>query len=200
MAGYIYISGVYETVVRKGCAIVDEFIDNDPHFYTQPPTWGICRSDIRKNRGVGEYVFFVLPAHPKNLPQMIYGYMRIERKTTHEQAYAEGGLRSKRMGRKNPNGNIIVDAAGAYNVHDGGVHLYDFDRIKKTYMIGDVSDSMYLTTRQIKKLAPSFQTVLNRVFRKPNAQMPIDVISRKGRTMTDSQASELKNWLLSATR
>jgi hypothetical protein len=37
------------------------WLDNDPHFWEPPPTWGICRTDSRRVVKVGDYIFFVLP-------------------------------------------------------------------------------------------------------------------------------------------
>ena len=72
----------------------DVWLDNDPHFWTSPPTWGICRTDYRRTVNVGDYIFFVLPAHAE-LPQMVYGYLRVKEKITHSQAFQRSALRSK---------------------------------------------------------------------------------------------------------
>lgn len=77
MKGRIYISGAFTTVVHSKCKQLGE-LDNDPHFWESPPTWGICRPDIREllNFKNDNYIFFVLPKK-SDLPQMIYGYMKI---------------------------------------------------------------------------------------------------------------------------
>src|SRR2546430_2431671 len=91
MKGYIYISGAFTTVNRSKCG-GNGWLDNDPHFWTQPPTWGICRTDLRCCVDVGDYVFFVLPK-ASELPQMIYGYFRVcEPPISHIQAYSRRDL------------------------------------------------------------------------------------------------------------
>lgn len=61
---------------------------------------------------------------------MIFAYMQIAEDTiTHLAAYHQTDLRSKRMGNKNPNGNILVDADDIYNRFDAGVHKHQFPRM-----------------------------------------------------------------------
>src|ERR1700733_13967401 len=128
MKGYIYIASAFETVNRSICGQKGSWIDNDPHFWTSPPTWGICRNDLRARADVGDYVFFILPRHGRH-PQMIFGFLNIAEKISHFDAFRRHDLRSKRMGNKMPNGNIIVCANGTYNRFDGGVHKRKFDKI-----------------------------------------------------------------------
>src|SRR5207302_3597272 len=98
MKGFIYIASAFHTVNRSKCGRGGSWVDNDPHFWTNPPTWGICRNDLRKRADPGDYIFFVLPRHGRH-PQMIFGYLRIaEPKITHAAAYHRGDLKSKRMG------------------------------------------------------------------------------------------------------
>ena len=52
--GYIYISGAFTTVQRSKCGGAG-WLDNDPHFWTQPPTWGICRTDRRRGVDPGDF-------------------------------------------------------------------------------------------------------------------------------------------------
>jgi hypothetical protein len=120
MKGFIYIASAFHTVNRSKCGRGGSWVDNDPHFWTQPPTWGICRNDLRHRCDVGDYIFFVLPLHGRH-PQMIFGHLRVAEKITHLDAYHRPDLRSKRMANTNPNGNIIVDAHGNYNRFDAGV-------------------------------------------------------------------------------
>jgi len=133
MRGHIYISGVFISVSRID-AHSGITLDNDPHFWEWPPTWGICRPDIRAKANVGDYVFFVLPRRA-NLPQMIYGYLKIAEIITHAEAFHRPELELKRMGNKNPNGNIIVDRLGEYNRFDLGFHRNNFEKIKRHYAI-----------------------------------------------------------------
>ena len=37
MEGRIYIAGAYTTVVNSKCSHGKDWIDNDPHFWTDPP-------------------------------------------------------------------------------------------------------------------------------------------------------------------
>ena len=67
---------------------------------------------------------------------MIFGFLKIAEKISHIEAFPRADLRSKRMGNKMPNGNIIVDATGGYNRFDGGAHKHMFDKIKRHYVVG----------------------------------------------------------------
>jgi hypothetical protein len=75
--GRIYISGAFTTVNPSNGRV-----NKDPHFWTMPPAWGICRTDFRKAINIGEYAFLVFPKDAV-LPQMIYGYLRVSEKITH---------------------------------------------------------------------------------------------------------------------
>lgn len=135
MKGYIYIASAFETVNRSVCGQKGSWVDNDPHFWTSPPTWGICRNDLRAGADVGDFVFFVLPRRGRH-PQMIFGFLKVVEKISHIEAFPRPDLRSKRMGNKTPNGNIIVDAGGRYNRFDGGAHKQKFEKIKRHYVVG----------------------------------------------------------------
>jgi hypothetical protein len=193
MPGYIYIASVFETVNRSTCGQAGSWSDNDPHFWTDPPTWGICRPDLRAGASEQDVVYFVLPKHGRH-PQMIFAYLTIKEIITHEQAFARPELLSKRMDNKTPNGNIIVNARGEYNKFDAGVHFDNFDRIKLRYAIGDSTKSRMLSSREIQRLAPSFIKQLSRVIGKPGTDA-VDIISRKGRKLTTDQIHALSEWL-----
>jgi hypothetical protein len=162
MKGYIYIASAFETVNRSVCGQNGSWIDNDPHFWTSPPTWGICRNDLRAGAEIGDLVFFVLPRHGRH-PQMIFAYLKVAQVLSHEEAYREPRLRSKRMGNKMPNGNIIVDANGAYNGFDGDAHRHKFDRIKRHYVVGSETESRMLTSAEVNRLAPTFLQTLRSI-------------------------------------
>jgi hypothetical protein len=191
MQGRIYISGTFTEITPP--LNKTDWRDNCPHFWSGPPTWGICRPDFRKVLSVGDYVFFVLPARAR-LPQMIYGYMRILEKIDHITAYHRPALFDKRMGNKNPNGNIIVNSSGQYNKFDGGVHLHNFQKIKQHYVVGDPEKSAFLTEAKILQKHPAFQATLNVIFNKTGGA-PINVISRKGRRMNHQQVADMLQWL-----
>jgi hypothetical protein len=192
LEGSIYISGVFTTVNRSKCGGAG-WLDNDPHFWSQPPTWGICRTDFRRTIREGDYIFFVLPKKSE-LPQMVYGYFRVQRKMTHTEAYASPALKYKRMGKKNPNGNIIVDANGLYNPLDGDAHKDRFDEIKRYYIVGDENESEFLSEVRIRRLAPEFITVLNSIF-ETRKDSVFGVVGRGGRKMSEEQVSNLLAWL-----
>jgi hypothetical protein len=191
--GYIYIAGAFETVNRSVCGQKGAWVDNDPHFWTSPPTWGICRNDLRAKAKVGDIVFFVLPRRGRH-PQMIFGFLEITETLSHIDAFRRPDLQSKRMGNKTPNGNIIVDAGGGYNRFDGGAHRHKFDRIKSHYAVGCETKSRMLTSEEIRRLAPTFLTTLGSILGVPGARA-IDIISRKGRVLTAAQATALVTWL-----
>jgi hypothetical protein len=67
---------------------------------------------------------------------MIFGFLKVVEKISHIEAFPRPDLRSKRMGNKTPNGNIIVDAGGRYNRFDGGAHKQKFEKIKRHYVVG----------------------------------------------------------------
>jgi hypothetical protein len=193
MKGYIYIASSFETVNRSMCGQRGSWVDNDPHFWTEPPTWGICRNDLRATAEPGDVVLFALPKGGRH-PQTIFGYLTIARIVTHLQAYQTPALRSKRMGNKQPNGNIIVNARGNYNRFDEGAHFYKWQRIAQHYAIGRPGKSKLLSATEIKQKAPLFLSTLTQVLGKSGPR-PIDVISRKGAMLTELQVERLLAWL-----
>jgi hypothetical protein len=193
LKGIIYIAGSFETVRNSACGRGKEWIDNDPHFWTTPPTWGICRNDLRRKAEPGDVVFYVLPANAKH-PQCIFGYITIKEIVSHLEAWHRQELRSKRMGNKNPNGNIIVTGTGTYNRYDAGAHRHMFERIKPRYAIGDSTKSRLLSTDEIDRLAPTFIQILSRVIGGMGTR-PIDYISRAGSILDEKQVNQLLRWL-----
>ncbi|MEJ0090849.1 MAG: hypothetical protein WDM80_14040 [Limisphaerales bacterium] len=199
MKGFIYIAGAFHTVNRSKCGRTGAWIDNDPHFWTEsePPTWGICRNDLRRRADCGDYLFFVLPKHGRH-KQMIFAYMRIAEKITHYAAFYRDDLQSKRMGAKNPNGNILVNATGSYNKRfDFGVHEKQFSRIKDEYVIGDPANSRMLDDRAIRVLEPHFLSKLSSIIGIIGSNA-FDIVSRKGRQLDEYQIKCLLSWLSTA--
>ncbi len=197
MKGIIYIAGSFDNVHRSRCAPDAEMLDNDPHFWTSPPTWGICRNDRRNEVSPGDYVFFVLPINGKQ-PQCLFGYMRIDRIIRHDEAYRDLQLRSKRMAAgKNPNGNILVDANGEYNIHDLEYHRHIFEKVKRRYVVGSIEDSLFLKAEQIRRLAPRFLPFLRRLFNR-NGYRAIELISRAGQRLNPVQVRAAVQWMRSA--
>jgi len=86
MSGYIYIASAFETVSRSSCGQAGSWIDNYPHFWTDPPTWGICRPDLRAGASEKDVVYFVLPKHGRH-PQMILAYLTIKEIITHTEHF-----------------------------------------------------------------------------------------------------------------
>ena len=188
----MYIAGSFEIVIRSKCGRSKEWIDNDPHFWTQPPTWGICRNDLRRKTKPGDTIIFVLPKNGKH-PQMIFGYLKIKELLTHLEAYKRNELKSKRMYNKNPSGNIIVDNNGNYNRYDGGVHRQIFEKIKNHYAIGEL-ESKLLSVNKIEKLAPSFMDTLKSITGK-DGKRPIDIITCHGIELSKKQVKKIINWI-----
>ena len=178
MEGRIYISGAFTNIKYNKCKPNSKCIDNDPHFWSIPPTWGICRYDFRNRVNPDDYIFFVLPTTAE-LPQMIYAYMQIEEIITHEEAYNRLELKNKRMKGANPDGNIIVDYLGKYTHYDGGAHKDKFEIIKQRYAIGNTRNSRMLSAKEIQKKSSSFVSILNLIF-DCNKLTPFEIISRKG--------------------
>jgi len=194
MEGRIYIAGAFTTVVKSKCGQGKDWIDNDPHFWTNPPTWGICRTDFRRTVKIGDYVFYVLPINAE-LPQMVFAYMKVLKKISHIEAYHLTELRSKRMGNKPPpNGNIIVNSTGKYNKYDMLVHRSKFEEIKDYYIIGEPNNSRLLKEKEILALKADFMKILKKIFNQ-DGQKPFDIINRSGRRMTEDQVLSLLNWL-----
>lgn len=203
--GYIYISGYFLATDRRNCGGGKARIDNDPNFWDPPPTpptWGICRPDLTRLVCPGDYAFFVLPARSK-LPQMIYGYMRVSGVINHMEAFHTAALGAKRMRKgKNPNGNILVRADGSYHREaDGGLHQDRFARIKESYVVGDLQKSEFLLDNEAKlhRLALSFVPALRKILGR-SGSTPIEIISRKGRRLTESQIHQLLIWLGASAR
>lgn len=142
---------------------------------------------------IGDYVFFVLPKDGRH-PQMIFAYLKIAEKISHVDAFALATLRSKRMGKRMPNGNIIVDAKGRYSPYDLGVHKHKFERIKRYYVIGDRNESRMLSVKEIQRLAPGFVPKLAELLGGEGLRA-FDFISRKGRVLKGEQVDVLLNWL-----
>lgn len=192
MAGRIYISSAFKSLKRAVCQKDPEQLDNDPHFWNSPPTWGICRTDYRKNCNEGDYIFFVLPKENNTGKQCIYAYLKVERIISHVIAYTD--FPQKRMGKKNPNGNIIVDAKGNYNLFDRGIHKDRFSKIKKYYVVGEKATSRFLKESEIQTLGDSFNKTLNRIFM-TQSKSNFDIITRKGRVLTTQQVKSLLKWI-----
>ncbi len=193
MKGFIYIASAFHTVNRSNCGQGGTWIDNDPHFWTTPPTWGICRNDLRRRASIGDFIFFVLPRHGRH-PQMIFAYLKVAEKITHSDAFHRPDLISKRMANTNPNGNIIVDKGGNYNRFDMGVHEKIFDRVKSEYVIGDPNHSKMLVASEIVSKSPAFLATLSSIIG-ITGHRAIDIISRKGRELSANQVSSLLCWL-----
>lgn len=192
MKGYIYIASSFETVNRSVCGQKGSWIDNDPHFWISPPTWGICRNDLRATADPGDVVLFVLPRRGRH-PQSLFGYLTIESVISHHAAYHTPSLKSKRMGNKHPNGNIIVTSTGQYNRFDNGAHFHKWQKIARHYAIGKESGSRLLSASEIQRKAPTFLPTLRAILGRSGSRA-IDVISRKGARLTASQVQKLLVW------
>lgn len=191
MEGRIYISSAFTNLKHAKCKPNKEWLDNDPHFWCSPPTWGICRTDFRKMLNKNDYVFFVLPKNAE-LPQMIYGYIKIKKSITHLEGYKI--LPQKRMKNGNPNGNIIVDSNGEYNRYDNGIHKGNFDKIKEYYIVGDKSNSSFLKQSKIIRLSAQFLPTLKKLFNSQGKTI-FQIIGRKGRKLNEFQINKLLTWL-----
>lgn len=190
--GRIYIASAFTNLKYSKCKSNKEWLDNDPHFWgNSAPTWGICRTDFRKQLNTGDYIFYVLPKNI-DLPQMIFGYIKILENITHIAAYKR--FPYKRMGNKNPNGNIIVDKFDNYNKYDYGIHKKRFEQIKKYYIVGDKANSRLLEPNEIQNLSMGFLNKLNEAFN-TKATNIFAVVGRKGRVLNEKQINILLNWL-----
>ena len=199
MKGFLYIASAFKTVNRSKCGQGGNWIDNDPHFWSDPPTWGICRPDLRKKADIGDYIFYTLPKSSKH-PQMIFAYMKIKEIISHVEAFHRVDLRQKRMREAIPNGNIIVDAKGEYNKYDRGAHRNNFIKISQRYVIGDISNFHFLTDKEINRKSKSFLNILNDIldleFKIGESTRAVDLISRYGRTINADQIEQLVSWCI----
>jgi len=125
---------------------------------------------------------------------MIFGFLTVAEKITHDEASRRIDLRSKRMGNRVPNGNIIVCTKGGYDRFDGGAHHHIFEKIKRHYVIGSKTESRMLTADEIGRLAPEFIQTLSSIVG-IHGRRAIDIISRKGRVLTSGQVKSLLTWL-----
>jgi len=191
MQGRIYISSAFTNLKYVKCKPNKDWLDNDPHFWNSPPTWGICRTDFRKMLDKDDYIFYVLPKKTE-FPQMIYGYIKVVESIPHVEAYER--FPQKRMKNKNPNGNIIVDENGNYNRFDNEDHKERFEQIKNYYVVGDKNNSKFLKPEEIIKLSKTFLSTLQKVFNS-NATDIFSIIGRKGRILDEQQIIFLLKWL-----
>lgn len=191
--GFIYIASAFESLTPSGC-VADDQVDNDPHLWTKPYTWGICRYDIRNRIKEGDYIFFVLGRNA-NLPQMIFAYIKVGEIINHYQAYHREELKSKRMtDDKKIQGNILVDSEGKYNIHDKGIHKATFDKRKWRYVIADMDNSRFLSKVEIINKSKGFVHILNKILYK-HGQTPFEIITRAGQRLTQEQTLQLLEWL-----
>ena len=192
--GYLYIASAFQSLKQSGCTVGGE-LDNDPHIWRKPYTWGICRPDIRNAVSEGDYIFFVL-GKKANLPQMIFAYIKVGEVLTHQQAFHRRELKSKRMiGNKKTEGNIIVNSDGSYNGNDYKIHFKNFDEIKKKYVIADMIHSKVITTQEIVSKAQDFVSFLNKLLDK-DGDSPYKIISQKGIWgLKEEQVKQLIGWL-----
>lgn len=182
MEGRLYIARVFTNLDPK-----DGHVDNDPHFWTDPPTWGICRPDYRTGLDKGDYVFFMSSKNNPNFPQMIFAYLKIKEIITHEEAFKQFPQKRMRANAK-INGNIIVDSRGDYHPGDLGAHEDRFDQIKEHYAVGFKKYSRMLTKAEILEKAPGFPEALERI-------IGTSTIYQKGKTLTYHQIQDLLTWL-----
>lgn len=190
MKGRIYIASVFRSLRQTGCVVHGE-VDNDPHIWNEPYTWGICRPDLRNNIDVGDYVFFVL-GNKADLPQMIFAYIKVREIITHEEAYKK--LRNKRMNGKIYEGNILIDSKGRYNKYDKGKHKNKFKKIKNKYVIADMKHSRKLEKNEIIEKSKNFVNKISDIFNKKGKTV-YDILSRKGRKMDELQINKILQWL-----
>lgn len=189
MKGYIYIAGAFKTLDPASSSQVD----NDPHFWSEPPTWGICRTDLRACAEKDDVIFFVLPK-ASGLPQTIFAYLKIDEMISHAEAFSRPDLVHKRMSRKRPDGNIIVNSKGEYEVFDDWVHKGNFDRIKRHYAVGSSSGSKFLSPEKIQALAPDFVRRAAEIL-ESNGKNAIELLGQKGRRLSEKQVDEFLAWL-----
>jgi hypothetical protein len=186
--GRIYIASVFDNL--------DPFngqgVDNDPHFWYTPPTWGICRTDFRSNVKKDDVVFFVSSKNNSNFPQMIFAYLVVSRTITHDQAFIEFPDKRMRSNAVVP-GNILVDSRGKYNKADEGAHLDRFHEIKNHYVVGQKYSRM-LTIDEINRKAPELDMIINRIFDKKYMKAH-EIIGQKGRVLNEKQINKLIDWL-----
>lgn len=194
VANWIYIAGVFNHLDNNQ----GQWLDNDPHIWTKPFTWGICRPDLRKFVQPDNYVFFILPKSSPH-PQMIFAYIRIKEIISHDAAFKEARLNAKRMRNgADPNGNILVDGNGCYNSADGNAHRDRFSWIKQRYAIGYINQSKRISISKIRDRSEYFIEFLNDLFNFQGDQRKdsvVSIITRKGRKLSDDQVRRILKWL-----
>ena len=141
--------------------------------------------------GIMSSLFFLGTQSTRNLYLPTFAF---QKKISHSRAYFRRELQNKRMGNKNPNGNIIVDGSGGYNQYDGGAHKRIFDKVRQEYVIGDPARSRLLSEIEISLLAPHFVVFLKSLFG-GNGSRPFDFISIYGRKLSESQVHAVLEWI-----
>lgn len=193
MEGRIYIAGAFRNLNFSTCSAGEGKIDNDPHFYIMPPTWGICRTDLRRVCSEGDYIFYVLPKINTVGVQSIFAYLKVTEKMNHVDAFTR--FPQKRMANKKINGNIIVNEDGSYNRFDANQdHRRRFESIKQHYIVGDETASQFLKKEKIMKLGKEFPEYLNNLF-DGDSKTIFQIITRGGRILSESQVKKLLQWL-----
>jgi len=188
MSGRLYIAKVVKNLDPNLGPV-----DTDPHFWNDPPTWGICRADIRRNVEKQDYVFFTSSASGSNFPQMIFGYMKIKKVIDHHKAFIEFPQKRMRVGAK-INGNVLVDCSGNYHPGDLGAHEDRFPEFVKHYAVGFKGQSRMLSLDEIRAKAPQFVPTLQKIFGTTKSKAH-RIIGQGGRKMTYQQTQDLLTWL-----
>ena len=172
---------------EKGKHVKDPYLG--PH-----PSIGGCRPDIRRHIVEGGHIF-VVSGKVRGIPQFVMGGFQVAKKIDALAAFRlmpEQRLHVQDDGQLA--GNIIIDAKG--NQHPLDSHRPEtFAKRIENYIVGKDPIAL-LTPQEIARGRAQTMDVLQKVLRR-EGERPIDVIGRWGRDLTENQAYELREWLLS---
>lgn len=164
------------------------WIMNDP-IVGKMPTLGACVPNIRRNVGIGEWIF-AISGRVAGTQQFVVCGFRVNEKIDQLAAYAR--FPENRL-RRGPNGqligNVIVNADGSPHPEDKHTN---FERRLENYIVGGES-IMLDNPSEIERGRAETMATLSRIFGRQGNRV-FDIIGRS-RKMNAQQVGELRGWL-----
>ena len=185
MVGKVFITASgYDPQLGK--AVKDPYLGD-------PPTLGACRPDIRARLQIGDYVF-VITGKVKDCAQFVMAAFQVDEKIPMSDAFNRfPHLRLRRGPDGELTGNIILDADG--NQHELDHHPKEtFENRIDNYIVG--KNLISPTTRgSISRARAETAEVLRATLGKKDGNRPIDIVTRSGADLSESQVDVLRSWM-----
>jgi hypothetical protein len=154
------------------------------------PSIGACRPDFRRVLKVGDELF-VISGRVAGADQFVMGGFEVAERMTVQEAYRRyPNQRLRQLPDGQLTGNIITNSEGqqhALDDHEG------FERRIQNYTVGRNPIALR-TEEEISRGRSETMEALQDIFKK-KGKKPIDIISRFGRTMSETQSRQLRHWL-----